>query len=153
MAYTKSQIKDIFNYICSEIEKGRALRNILMQDDNTPSTQTFYVWLENDENLSKQYARACEVRADIIFDEMIDIADDGRNDYTDTEIGYKFNSEHVQRSKLRIDARKWMLSKMNPKKYGDRTDITTNGKDIVTKYSEMTDEEIKAQIKRLSERP
>ena len=44
--------------------------------------------------------------------------------------GYIFNSENVQRSRLRIDTRKWLMAKMNPKVYGDKLDMTTNGNDI-----------------------
>ena len=70
-----------------------------------------------------------------MFEEMFDIADDSSNDYMAKQYGdgvevQVLNSENIQRSRLRIDTRKWALSKMNPKKYGDKTDITTNGKEI-----------------------
>lgn len=135
MAYSDNDKIEIFNFICKEIESGKSLREVLRDNDNMPSTQTLYKWIDSDSEKSKQYARACELRADIIFDEMLEIADDGRNDYMTKEIGdgievQVLNSEHIQRSRLRIDARKWILSKMVPKKYGDKTDITTNGKQI-----------------------
>ena len=57
MAYSKEDIEKIFNYVCSEIEKGRALRNVL-KDNEMPSTSTFYEWLDNDEVKSKQYANS-----------------------------------------------------------------------------------------------
>jgi len=155
MAYSDKEKKDIFDKICKEIESGKSLRQVLRENDNMPSTQTLYVWIDKDPEKSKQYARSCETRADIIFDEMIEIADDGTNDYMTKPIGdgievQVLNSEHIQRSRLRIDTRKWILSKMNPKKYGDKTDITTNGKDIkIGPYSDWTDEQISAEIKRL----
>lgn len=135
MAYSDEEKTGIFNFICNEIETGKSLREVLRDNDNMPSTQTFYKWIDTEIEKSKQYARSCELRADIIFDEMIEIADDGSKDYTTKEIGdgvevQVLNSEHIQRSRLRIDTRKWILSKMNPKKYGDKTDITTNGKEI-----------------------
>lgn len=135
MAYSDEEKTSIFNFICNEIETGKSLREVLRDNDNMPSTQTFYKWIDTEIEKSKQYARSCELRADIIFDEMIEIADDGSRDYTTKEIGdgievQVLNSEHIQRSRLRIDTRKWILSKMNPKKYGDKTDITTNGKEI-----------------------
>ena len=69
-------------------------------------------------------------RADAMFEDMIDIADDGRNDYIVNGDGEeRFNTEHVQRSRLRLDTRKWMLSKMLPKKYGDKITDEVIGND------------------------
>lgn len=127
MAYSKENINLLFDKILIRIELGEALRNVL-KDEDLPSSKTFYEWLESDELKVKRYARACELRAEIIFDELIDIADDGRNDFMTKMLGGDveiecLNSENIQRSRLRIDARKWILSKMNPKKYGDKLDI------------------------------
>lgn len=132
MAYSKEDIDKIFNYVCSEIEKGRALRNVL-KDDKMPSTSTFYEWLDNDDVKSKQYARATSVRADIIFDDILSIADENTNDTYINDNGIEVvNNDVIQRSRLRIDSRKWVLSKLNPKKYGDKTDITSGGEKITT---------------------
>ena len=121
MAYTDKDKDNIFEYVCQEIEKGRALRNVL-KDENMPGTSTFYQWLDNDEVKAKQYARATEVRADIIFDDILAIADENTNDTSINENGIEVvNNDVIQRSRLRIDARKWVLSKLNPKKFGDKT--------------------------------
>lgn len=132
MAYSQKEIDNIFNYVCSEIEKGRALRNIL-KDENMPSTSTFYQWLDSNSDKAKQYARATEIRADIIFDDILSIADDNVNDkYTNDDGVELTNHDVIQRSRLRIDARKWVLSKLNPKKFGDKIqqehsgEVTTN---------------------------
>ena len=63
-----------------------------------------------------------------------DIADNGENDYMkrsgkDQEPGYVVNGEAIQRSRLRVDARKWLLSKLAPKKYGDKIETTLQGPD------------------------
>jgi hypothetical protein len=130
MSYTIEDITEIFNKILIEIESGRALRKILKEDDNMPSTQTFYKWIDEDAEKSKQYARACEVRADAIFDDIIDIADDSSGDKKVIQSGEVVDSEFVARSRIRIDARKWIASKLNPKKYGDKIDQTTDGEKI-----------------------
>jgi hypothetical protein len=130
MSYTIEDITEIFNKILIEIESGRALRKILKEDDNMPSTQTFYKWIDEDAEKSKQYARACEVRADAIFDDIIDIADDSSRDKKVIQSGEVIDSEFVARSRIRIDARKWIASKLNPKKYGDKIDHTTDGEKI-----------------------
>jgi hypothetical protein len=63
--------------------------------------------------------RAREAQADAIFDECLDIADDGSNDFMGED--EKYNGDAVARSKLRVDTRKWMAGKLAPKKYGDKT--------------------------------
>lgn len=128
MAY---DIENTFNQILLSIEEGNSLRATLKRE-GMPTSTTFYEWIDNDEQKSLHYARACEKRADAIFEEILDISDDASNDFTLADIGdgiqiEKFNSEHVQRSKLRVDARKWMLSKMNPKKYGDKVQQELSG--------------------------
>lgn len=131
MAYSDKEIEEVFNYVCEELEKGRALRNVL-KDDKMPSTSTFYQWLDSNEEKAKQYARATQVRADILFDEIIDIADDSSGDKKVVENGEVMDSEYVARSRIRIDTRKWILSKLNPKKYGDKLDLSSLGEKINT---------------------
>lgn len=121
MAY---DIENTFKQILLSIEEGNSLRATLKRE-GMPTSTTFYEWIDNDEQKALHYARACEKRADTIFEEILEIADDASNDFSLADIGdgiqvEKFNSEHVQRSRLRVDSRKWMLGKMNPKKYGDK---------------------------------
>lgn len=134
MAYSEIEKQKIFDDIINLISGGLSLRKSI-EELKTISRETFFEWIAKDKQLSDQYARATEVRADAIFEEMFDIADDGTNDWIERqnkqgESYYELNGEHVQRSKLRIDARKWALSKMQPKKYGDKLDITTDGEKI-----------------------
>ena len=92
---------------------------------NFPTYSTIMKWLSEDKELSDKYARAKEAQADFMADEMLDIADDGRNDWMtrtgrDGEDYEVINKEVIQRSKVRIDTRKWLASKLKPKKYGDK---------------------------------
>jgi hypothetical protein len=131
MAYSKEKKELIFQHIFKEMTGGRALRNILKQDEGMPDVTTFYVWLDSDNLKAKQYARAAEARADAMFEEIIQIADDSSKDTIINDEGVeRMNSEWVQRSRLRVDARKWAASKLAPKKYGDKleTDNTHSGK-------------------------
>lgn len=68
----------------------------------------------------------------MLFEEILDIADDASNDWMERQseksAGWELNGDHVQRSRLRIDARKWMLGKMQPKKYGDKLELEHAGK-------------------------
>lgn len=97
-----------------------------------PDYSTIMRWIDKDSELCKRYARAKESQADFMAEEMMDIADDGRNDFMEREGekgGQVPNKELVQRSKLRIDTRKWLASKLKPKKYGDKVQQEISGTD------------------------
>jgi hypothetical protein len=127
MAYTVEEIEDRFSFIIAEIEIGRALRNIL-KEDNTPSSRTFFKWLDEDTSKVKRYARATELRSDCMFEDIINIADENHKDVTTNAEGIvRIDSDVIARARLRVDARKWYLSKLNPKKYGDKVETTIEG--------------------------
>lgn len=150
--WTEEKKKKAVEIILYEMmENGKSIRAILTNADRDvlPSHVTFINWLSKDDELVKQYARANEIRSDILFDEMFNIADNSAYDTIETEKGEVCNHEYINRSRLRIDTRKWALSKMNPKKYGEQIDITTKG-DKIGQYSDWTPEQIKAELKRLN---
>ena len=130
MAYSIEQKDIIFQHIFNQIVEGRALRNILKEDEGMPPAVTFFEWISKDSEKAKQYAYVCELRAEALFDEIIEIADDSSNDSIKTANGEFQNSEFIQRSRVRIDARKWIASKLNPKKFADKIDHTTDGEKI-----------------------
>jgi len=81
-------------------------------------------WLQHNPVFREKYEAARVVQADILFDNLLDIADDSSEDWTTNEDGERrLNGEAVARSRLRIDARKWILSKLIPKKYGDKIEV------------------------------
>jgi len=131
--WTDEKKKQAFTDILEHISKGKSLRSIIDNSDRNviPSMPTFMEWLEEDTEMANQYARGMAVRQELLFEEILEIADKQGEDVTEDEEGNQtINHNIVQRNRLQIDARKWMLGKMNPKKYGDKTDITTNGKEI-----------------------
>ena len=117
--------QELVDTICAELAEGRSLRSVLL-DDGMPSMATVFRWLreEDKKTFQEQYARAKEESADALAEEMLDIADDGTNDWMERQgenaEGWQVNGEHIQRSRVRIDTRKWIASKLKPKKYGDR---------------------------------
>lgn len=121
----------IADVICERIACGESLRTIC-GDEEMPGLRTVFDWLADDEKLSfrTKYAQARETQADGFVDEMLDIADDGRNDWMEKRnsegenIGWQENGEALRRSDLRIKTRQWMASKLLPKKYGDKTQLT-----------------------------
>lgn len=133
MVYSKKQIEITFNNICERIEEGKSLRSIL-KDKDMPSSRTFYKWIDDDDIKVKHYARATSIRADLIFDEMFDIADTTIEgvviEIDDNGRIKEKKGDMLGHRRLQIDTRKWALSKMNPKKYGDKLDLTSKDKEI-----------------------
>lgn len=106
------------------IRAGAGLRGAARQLE--VATTTLHDWLTKPE-FSEQYARAREDGCRMMAEEILEISDDGKNDWmakNDPENpGYTFNGEHAQRSRLRVDTRKWLLSKMLPKEFGDKLEL------------------------------
>jgi len=118
---------EIAEAICEALVEGRSLRSICAAAD-MPAASTVFRWLAANEAFRDRYARAREAQADALFDEILDIADDGAKDYvvdrdSDGSEHKRVDHEHISRAKLRVDARKWMASKLLPKKYGDRVEL------------------------------
>lgn len=110
--------------ICERIASGESVRNIAL-DDGMPQKSTIIAWSLNPEHdFYGQYEKARESRVEVMADELVDIADDG-------------GDEGVQRSRLRIDTRKWVLSKMKPKRYGDKVehDLSDQARDFLLSIS------------------
>ena len=113
------------------IRNGQSLIGCLnsRSREEVPSSVTWNQWLKDDEELINNYTRACEERSELIFEQILDIADDKSEDTVYTDSGNAiFNAEFAARSRIKIDARKWMLGKMNPKKYGDKVQTEHSGK-------------------------
>jgi hypothetical protein len=137
MEYTQ----EIGELICEAIStSNRSLKKIT--ESLGFGVRTVYKWLDSNEEFRHQYARAKEAQADMLAEEMLEIADDSANDTIDGEYGPMENKEWVNRSKLRVDTRKWIASKLKPKKYGDKLDLTTDGEKIQGNTIKWGDKEI-----------
>lgn len=97
--------------ICERIMNGESLRAIC-NDADMPERTVVHGWLARNEEFSHQYALAREQQADTLADDMMYIADTATDPYI---------------ARLRVDTRKWIASKLKPKKYGDKLDLTTDG--------------------------
>ncbi len=125
--------QDLADRLCEQLAEGVSMHRACEPDD-MPSKRSVFRWLRTDEEFRHQYENAKAEAADFLAEEMIEIADDGTNDWMEKEnkdgSTYEVvNSEHIQRSRLRIDARKWIASKLKPKKYGDKTSTEITGAD------------------------
>jgi hypothetical protein len=109
-------------------------------EESPISLVTFYVWLKANIELEKSYNYAREIRADVLFEEIIDIADTTEDGVITTEkaTGIEVRTGDMEgHRRLKIDARKWVVSKMLPKKYGEKLDITSKGEELNKPTTEL----------------
>lgn len=130
---------------------GQSLRDI-DKDEDMPSKTQILVWLSIYTEFADQYTRAHQIQAENEMDELKSIADDDTADMQFKEIETEHGKEAkavflraaVERSKLRIETRKWRIERLHPKKYGPKQDVTHThhvepfilqneaGKDLIT---------------------
>ena len=109
----------LLDRICERLSCGDSLRKIC-RDEGMPTEGAIRQWAKT-EPFAAQYAQAREDGYALLADELVQIADDGLNDtYVDDNGFPRTDHDVIARSKLRVDTRKWMLSKMLPKLYGDK---------------------------------
>lgn len=148
---TDAEIKKIQQLICLEISTTtNSIKTILnglkKEIDKCPDLSIVMDWLKEDEVFAEQYARAKADQCMLMAEEIIDISDDSSLDVAFTDEGKPFvDRENINRSRLRVDTRKWLLSKLVPKKYGDymRSDINM---DANINMRSMPDAELDARI-------
>ena len=120
--------------ICERLSGGESLLNIC-RDDKMPAVRTVFKWLLADKEKSpalkkfnEEYAEAREAYSDHLFETTCEIADNA------IEIAKKgkvsIANARVAALRLQLDTRKWALGRMNMKKYGDKLDLTTKGKEF-----------------------
>lgn len=139
-ARTEEEKQCIVNEVCEKIIAGNISLRKATEGDKPVSKSTFLLWCSENKQFADQYARAMDARTDAMADEILDIADDASNDWQiNPETGKEYiNTEVVQRSRLRVDARKWLMSKMAPKKYGDKVDVTSAGEKVGSPVINLT---------------
>lgn len=117
--------QEVADFVCAELATGKSLRAIYTEKQiDLPHMATLFRWLADDDSFREQYARAREMQAETLADEIVAIADDGSNDtYCDDEGNKRTDHDVIARSKLRVEARKWVAAKLLPKKYGDRLQV------------------------------
>jgi hypothetical protein len=124
-----SYTPEIAEAICEGLAQGSSLRKICTADD-MPAMSTVCLWLTKHPEFSAQYARARETQMETLFEEIFEIADDTSGDtFVDSEGKERVDHENINRSRLRVDTRKWALSKLSPKRYGERVAAEISGPD------------------------
>lgn len=132
--YSDEEKNKRFEQVCLRIEQGEPLRRILRSEDAPMSQTVFYELLQNpDKNV--RYAHACTIRTELKFESI-------EQDYLeepqrDPETG-RIDPAWVNLQRLKIDAKKWELSKLLPKKYGDRIEVDQKTEATITWKEEKT---------------
>ena len=119
---------EIAKEFCSRLVDGTSVRTVC-KDEEMPCTSTIFKWMAEQPEFSEQYAKAKMMAAEALAEEIFDIVDDevsspvmidGVPLQIDGKIVMARDNVGVQHAKLRADVRKWYLSKIMPKKYGDK---------------------------------
>lgn len=121
--------QELTDEICAQLAEGISLRTVCLAK-GMPDKATVFRWLREHKEFRDQYARAKEESADAMSEEILDISDDSIS--VIKEGAEKKSTALAQVQRLRVDTRKWIMSKMKPKKYGDRVDLTSDGKALPT---------------------
>ena len=117
--YNKAQMDDIL----FRMSEGEPLRKIC-REPNMPAWRTIYDWLEKDADLLNRFSRARDLGGDAIFEETLEIADNpkfGIKEVIGKDGSVITREDMLNHRKLQVETRFKLLSKWNPKKYGDRT--------------------------------
>lgn len=121
----KKFTQELFDAICKDIATSSiGLKDVC--EKHGVSSVSFYAWIQNDETLLNTYTRAREEQADLLADEIIKLADDKSGDTQAGEFGEVGNAANIARSRLQVEARKWVAAKLKPKKYGDKVEVDAN---------------------------
>lgn len=125
--------QDIADRICDELSDGKSLRKVCEAED-MPSKVTVLKWLRDNQDFLTQYTRAKEESADSLADDIEAIAE-----------GVLTRKYDPNSARVAMDGKKWVASKLKPKKYGDKLDLTTGNEKL---NRGMTDAELDAILAR-----
>ncbi len=122
---------ELADRICQLLASGVSLGRICKMD-GMPARSTILGWVFVREDFREKYWLARKIQSEGLADEIIEIADDGRNDFMEVEgrngqTKVLADHEHINRSKLRMDARRFLLAKLQPERYGERLDVNHTG--------------------------
>ena len=119
------EYEQMFERFIEQIYRGRSLQSLLEEDFRVIAYEDFLRWIKRDPQRHERFKEAQESRTEFIAGEILDIADGVDQSGSDS-------MEDVNRSKLRIDTRKWLMSSWNRKRYGESKQIELAGQISIT---------------------
>lgn len=123
----KKYTTELADLICQKISQGKSLKSIC-SEEGMPSMSSVFNWIHSEKGFLEKYDAATEERTIAMGEEIIDLSDDSLN--LAQSVDPKAAGAVVAAAKLQVDTRKWVMSKMKPKKYGDKVDVTSGGEVI-----------------------
>ena len=111
------------------LAQGKSL--IKAAKESGTSASAVYDWMELNPQFAEEYAQVRARAYRMLADEIIEISDEAEVEakYQGDDVKLDLSATAVARNRLRVDSRKWMLSKMLPKVYGDKLETTHQGVD------------------------
>ena len=137
-AYSPEAKAEIMNHVLVEVASGRFVSRVLREDDGMPAASQFWKWHLEDEDYQEKLGRAREAGVEALLDEVTDIVDDATDDAfidyvgkgEDKEPVAKINGSAIRRASLRAEYRVKLAQMMKPRKYGNKLDLTSDGKEL-----------------------
>jgi hypothetical protein len=121
---------EIGSLICYELIKGKSLRKICKDNPTVPSIHSIYKWLQEVPEFAEQYQKARLYQADTFLEEILDTARDTSDDITFSKDGTPItNNKAINRARLICDNLKWVMGRLNARKYGDIQRVEHSGMD------------------------
>lgn len=120
--YTPEMVKKICERVATH---DCGLSTLCEMYDDMPAKTNINLWRRNYPEFRVLYAQAKMEQMEFLTEDILEIADNGKNDwmeYNDKNsecAGWRINGEHIQRSRVRIDTRKWLAAKLVPRMYGE----------------------------------
>ena len=104
----------LIDEVCIRLSQGVSMRSVC-RDDDMPCMATIWRWLRENDNFAKRYTAAKQESADAMIEDILAISDQDDEE------------ESTNRSRLRVDTRKWIAAKLRPEKYSEKLDLTPSG--------------------------
>lgn len=128
--------------ICERLGDGEPLASIC-RDKGMPKVRTVSQWKDAHPEFAEDFCRARIEGFEVLAAHALEIADDERHDWKLSQKGPITDEIAISRARLRIDTRLKLLAKWDPKRYGDKLEMTTN-----TEAPKMTREEFVAKLRK-----
>ena len=104
----------LIDELCQRLSQGVSMRSVC-RDDDMPCMATIWRWLRENDNFARRYTAAKQESADAMIEDILAISDQDDDE------------ESTNRSRLRVDTRKWIAAKLRPEKYSEKLDLTPSG--------------------------
>lgn len=123
---------EVWESICERIANGETL-GAICSEEGYPCKVRVYKYIKAHPEFEIEYRRARERQVETFVDQLIEIADDGRNDWMEKQgrngTYIALNDEHIRRSQIRVQVRQWIAERVMARKYGPQARLDVSNPD------------------------